>query len=204
MRDLSDETKIKATTAFGRLLNRAVSEMAERDPRVIKLKEGLEDLVRSLNSREDPDAQRPEQLTALERHLEQELRHWGVTVSIEVEPPAIEKIFELGTNLHLDDGIRTLAEQKGHGLQRAVIFALIRAWASALRTAREEKIRRSLEHLPNPSSLPWRSRNCFYTHTLNGDLHRRSRKYRTHLNIRSLCAPIQLILLTWTITRTFV
>lgn len=138
VRDLSEETKIKATTAFGRLLNRAVREMAERDPRFINLKEGLEDLVRSLNSREDPDTQRPEQLTALERHLEQELRHWGVTVSIEVEPPAIEKIFELGTNLHLNDGLRTLAEQKGHGLQRAVIFALIRVWASALRTAREE------------------------------------------------------------------
>jgi len=141
VRDLSDETKIKATTAFGRLLNRAVREMAERDPRFLELKEGLEDLVRSLNSREDPNAQRPEQLTALEKHLEQELRHWGVTVSIEVEPPEIEKIFELGTNLRLDDGIRTLAEQKGHGLQRAVIFALIRAWANVLQTVRKENSR---------------------------------------------------------------
>ena len=138
VRDLSDETKIKATTAFGRLLNRAVREMAERDPRFLELKEGLEDLIRSLNSREDSGVQRPEQLSALEKHLEQELRHWEVTVSIEVEPPEIEKIFELGTNLHLDDGIRTLAEQKGHGLQRAVIFALVRAWANALRSVREE------------------------------------------------------------------
>jgi CRISPR-associated exonuclease Cas4 len=70
---------------------------------------------------------------ALEESLRSELSEWCVKVEIEVVPPLVEKIFELGTILHLDDGVRTLAEQKGHGLQRAVIFALVRAWANALR-----------------------------------------------------------------------
>lgn len=50
-------------------------------------------------------------------------------------PPEIEKILELGTELHLDDGLLTLAERKGHGLQRAVLFALLRAWAKVVRGA---------------------------------------------------------------------
>jgi putative ATP-dependent endonuclease of OLD family len=134
IRDLADETKIKTTTTFGRLLTRAIREMAERDPRFKELKEGLEKLVNTLNRSEDRTSNRPEELEQLEKSLMDELEHWGVKVEIEVIPPVIEKIFELGTNLYLDDGVKTLAEQKGHGLQRAVIFALIRAWAKALRT----------------------------------------------------------------------
>lgn len=134
VRDLADETKIRTTTAFGRLLNRAVREMAERDPRFRKIRDGMEELVKTLNRSVDGKDERPEQLVSLEGVLRSELSSWGVNVDIEVLPPALEKIFELGTNLHIDDGVRTLAEQKGHGLQRAVIFALVRAWAIALRT----------------------------------------------------------------------
>jgi CRISPR-associated exonuclease Cas4 len=132
VRDLVDETKVKNTTVFGKLLNRAIRDMADRDPRFRQVQEDLERLVKSLNQ-SDPPGDRPAPLLALEQSLRSELAEWGVNVEIEVVPPLVEKIFELGTNLHLDDGVRTLAEQKGHGLQRAVIFALFRAWANALR-----------------------------------------------------------------------
>lgn len=138
VRDLSDETRIKNTTSFGRLLNRAVREMAERDPHFRELREGLDRLIKSLNRSEGSNDDRPEQLVSIEKSLKDELGPWGVNVEIEVLPPEIEKIFELGTNLHLDDGVKTLAEQKGHGLQRAVIFALVRAWANALRSTPTE------------------------------------------------------------------
>jgi CRISPR-associated exonuclease Cas4 len=130
---LSDETKIKTTTVFGRLLNRAVREMAERDPRFVTLREGMANLVRTLNRQEEGQAGRPEQLERLEARIAAELDSWGVHVDIEVLPPDLAKVFELGTNLYIDDGVRTLAEEKGHGLQRAVLFALVRAWADALR-----------------------------------------------------------------------
>ncbi|MDY6908920.1 MAG: hypothetical protein SWC40_03075 [Thermodesulfobacteriota bacterium] len=38
VRDLTEEIKVKTTTTFGRLLNRAVREMTEQDPRFIKAK----------------------------------------------------------------------------------------------------------------------------------------------------------------------
>ena len=136
VRDLTEEVKVKATTGFGRLLQRAVREMAQRDPRFVDLRNRFQDLIRELNARPESPAWASE-LARLEALLTSELGSWGVQASIEVAPPELERVFELGAQLHLDDGVKTLAEKKGHGLQRAVIFALVRAWAKALRQASE-------------------------------------------------------------------
>lgn len=133
VRDLSDETKVKTTTVFGRLLQRTVRDMTERDPRFIELRERLQGLVAELNVRPKGSPEDASELARLETSLTNELTSWGVGVSIVVTPPEIEKVFELGTQLHLDDGLKTLAEKKGHGLQRAVLFALLRVWAKVLR-----------------------------------------------------------------------
>lgn len=134
VRDLSDESKVKNTALFGKLLTFAVREMTSTDPRFRLIQEQLSELIGVLNAASDSE-DRPQQLTALESSIEQELSEWGVRVSVEVTPPDLSKIFELGTNIHLDDGLKTLAERKGHGLQRAVIFGLMKAWAKAMRRA---------------------------------------------------------------------
>jgi putative ATP-dependent endonuclease of OLD family len=108
-RDLSDEAKVKTTTTFGRLLNRAAQEMAAHDPRFQRLREEMSRLVGMLNRKEEGPDERPQQLQEL------------------------EKVFELGTSTSLDDWVKALVEQQGHGLQRAVIFGLVRAWAKTLR-----------------------------------------------------------------------
>ena len=135
VRDLTDEIKIRATTTFGRLMNRAVRDMASRDQRFITAKEQLTTVIESLNARDD-DAEKSNELSLLEREIENELVDWEVKVNIEVKPPELEKLFELGTDIHLDDGVRTTAARKGHGLQRAMMFALLRSWATALRNER--------------------------------------------------------------------
>jgi CRISPR-associated exonuclease Cas4 len=136
VRDLTEEIKVKTTTTFGRLLNRAVREMAEKDPRFIEAKKQLESVVSSLNTR-DAEEGRSNRLAVLEKSIEEELLSWGVKVNIEVTPPELECLFELGTDVHLDDGVKTSAERKGHGFQRAMMFALLRAWAKALRSERK-------------------------------------------------------------------
>jgi len=138
VRDLTDEIKVKATTTFGRLLNRAVREMAERDPRFSQARKQLEEVVQSLNVRDEKE-QENNQLADLERSIEEELRTWGVKVNIEVTPPELERLFELGTDVHLNDGVKTTADRKGHGLQRAMMFALLRAWAKTLREERSSR-----------------------------------------------------------------
>jgi CRISPR-associated exonuclease Cas4 len=58
-------------------------------------------------------------------------------VNIEVTPPELERLFELGTGIHLNDGVNTSADRKGHGLQRAMMFAFLRVWAKVLRSDRQ-------------------------------------------------------------------
>jgi putative ATP-dependent endonuclease of OLD family len=138
VRDLTDEIKVKTTTTFGRLLSRAVREMAEKDPRFREARQQLESVVESLNVR-DATGQEKNRLADLERSIQEELQTWNVTVNIEVTPPELERLFELGTDIHLDDGVRTTADRKGHGLQRAIMFALLRAWAKSLREERSSE-----------------------------------------------------------------
>lgn len=134
IRDLNEETKTKSTTLFGRLLARAMGEMAETDENFQNVKAELETIVRRLNRQEGEDDERPQQLRDLEAGLESELADWDVKLNISISAPEIEKVFELGTTLDVDDGLVTPAEEKGNGLQRAIIFALTRSWAKALST----------------------------------------------------------------------
>jgi len=130
VKDLTDELKVRSTTTFGRLLTRTIREMATREPRFREIQHQLEEVVQSLNARDDRNGR--SQLALLESLIEGELETWGVTVQIQVAPPDLGKIFEIGTNVYLNDGVETEANQKGHGLQRATIFALLRAWAKIL------------------------------------------------------------------------
>lgn len=132
VRDLTEETKAKGTTLFGRLLGRALGEMTESDPDFRQMKHDLAGLIARLNKVDGEDDRRPPQLRELEQVVQEELAGWQVTLDIKVAPPEIEKLFELGTSIHVFDGVSTPAEQKGHGLQRALIFALTRAWAASL------------------------------------------------------------------------
>jgi putative ATP-dependent endonuclease of OLD family len=133
VRDLTDETKTKSTTMFGRLLQRAIREMAERDQRFGAIQDEMSELVEQLNDRSAGEAADSE-LAQLEKSLMDELGDdWDVELSVHVDPPNLNRVFELGTSILIDDGVKTGAEQKGHGLQRALVFALVKTWASVLR-----------------------------------------------------------------------
>ena len=76
VRDLTDEIRIKATTTFGRLMNRAVREMAERDERFIQARNQLKTVISSLNERDDV-GETSNELSELEKGIEKELSPWG-------------------------------------------------------------------------------------------------------------------------------
>ena len=133
VRDLSDESKVKSTAFFGKLLNLAVTEMISKDSHFRNIDEQIKKLINVLNARPDSEDD-PHQLVKLESSIKGNLSEWNDvrSVSVEVTPLDMRKIFELGTNIYIDDGHKTLAQHKGHGLQRAVIFCLIKAWAEAM------------------------------------------------------------------------
>ena len=137
VRDLADETKIQTGTSFGQIVTAVLEEMALSSEEFQAIKEQLQVLVSSLNRDvEGSDEGRPARLLQLERQLSEHLAPWQATLDIEVEPPDIENVFRLGTSVFVDDGVRTLAEAKGHGLQRHLIFSLLRVWADMLNDMR--------------------------------------------------------------------
>lgn len=135
VRDLSDETRIKAGTSLGRLVQRAVKEMAENDPKLAEAQRQLEGAVTALCPPRDDPARSGTGIGQLEAQVSKELQDWDCGVFIDVLPPSVDRLFELGTELRLDDGVETAAEDKGHGLQRATLFALIRVWSRILHLA---------------------------------------------------------------------
>jgi CRISPR-associated exonuclease Cas4 len=129
IRDLGDETRVASTTTFGRLVKRTVAEMRSTGTRLNDLQGQINRAVAELEVSADGE----EGASALERAIAEELRWWNVDVHLRIEPPAVQNLVEESVRLDLDDGLRTPAEEKGHGLQRATIFALLRAWAKTLR-----------------------------------------------------------------------
>lgn len=134
VRELADETKAKGTALLGRLLQRIIGDVAGRSGTMESVETQMRAAVEQLNARPESGSPRPRgSVGALESDLEAELADWGVRVSIRVEPPPLDRVFEMGTRILIDDGHETDADRKGHGLQRALIFALLRTWAAATR-----------------------------------------------------------------------
>lgn len=132
VKDLSDEFSVKSNSVFNQLYLRAIERMSETNEDYRIAKDKIVELVSSLNKidREgNENTKRPAELMRLEEQLEQELSSWGARVEVEITPPNIDEVFRLGTKVWVDDGFKTDVNHKGHGLQRALIFALIRSLA---------------------------------------------------------------------------
>jgi len=134
VRDVTDETKTSGATLLSRLLNIIIGRIAEQNPTFKRLQESVQE-IKSLIEGKTPNEKLAE-IKEIEERLKQELSPWDVELSIGVEAPDIKRIFQLGTNITLDDGIPTRVDKKGHGLQRSLIFALMRVWADEARRGR--------------------------------------------------------------------
>jgi putative ATP-dependent endonuclease of OLD family len=137
VRDIADETKAATTTTLlGRVLGVVVRRIARQNPAFQELQQAVENLKRLIEGEKPED--KVAEVRELESRLTKELSTWGVGVNISVEVPDIEQVFQLGTTVTLDDGLQTDVSRKGHGLQRSLLFALIRVWAAESRRSTEE------------------------------------------------------------------
>jgi len=125
VRDLSDETKINSKTLLGKLLLNVLEVMVENDEEFKNIINEVEAAFSKLNEQQTNSSP----IRLLERELSEELDSWGASTSIFVNLPNITKLFELGTNLNIDDGVLSGAETKGNGLQRAIIFSFLKVLA---------------------------------------------------------------------------
>lgn len=136
IRDLSDETKVNSKTLLGKLLLNVIDVMAKTDAEFQSIIADVEASIGRLNDKNVETSP----ICKLEGELASELSSWEVSTSIEVTPPNIAKLFELGTELNIDDGVKTGAESKGNGLQRAIIFSLLKIIANHNKTNMESEV----------------------------------------------------------------
>jgi len=142
VKNASEEFNIRGKSIFNQLLSNVITEMSVENQQYIDAKKKIADLTQSLNKTVADgslNTNRPEQITRLENMVEAELKKWQTTISVEITPPDIDDALKVGTSVWVDDGVATDVIRKGHGLQRALIFALIKAWAKVSKEIKKKE-----------------------------------------------------------------
>ena len=129
VRDVLEEAKVSKTSPFGRLVTTLLMRISgdNRD----KITKSVEQ-VRILINRAESGERIPE-IKEIEERLKQNLCPLiDCDLEIEVPLPDLKSMFD-GVRIYVNDGVRTSVEAKGHGLQRSVIFAILRAYVELIR-----------------------------------------------------------------------
>lgn len=139
VKKVADDLSVRGNTVFNELYSRIINKMSETNIEFREAKTKILSLIRILNKTNEDgirNTERPPELTAFEESLQRELAAWDTTIDVEITPPDIDDVFKVGTSIWVDDGVKTDISRKGQGLQRAMIFALVRAFAKILREER--------------------------------------------------------------------
>lgn len=128
--DYSDEIDRRSSnTVFRRLMADLSDRIMSADPRHRELEEALERVRALLNrSTEEGAPNRLEALGGVEtslRDVMKKLMPSVASVSLEVQVEASKDIFARGVTIRVDDGVLTDVLDKGHGMQRSVVFSLL-------------------------------------------------------------------------------
>ncbi len=135
VRDVTDEAKVTKTNPFGKLLY-AVLESVTAQQRV-ELETTLEGLQKKLN-RIGGD-ERLESIVKTEKKLNDILKEYMTCdLEIEFQSPTVETLLTT-PQLFADDGFRNIVSNKGHGLQRAIIFSILRCYSELVTGVGDKK-----------------------------------------------------------------
>lgn len=124
VRDVTDEAKVLKTSPFGLLVNSVLEKISEEQKNIIA--ERLKDIEKLLNRGADDRIAEIQQIENRLNELMSELIECDI--EIEMGLPQLKEVFG-ETKVYADDGVRTTIETKGHGLQRSMIFTILRAYA---------------------------------------------------------------------------
>lgn len=132
--DAQDESKITQTSSLGKLINDLTNRIVTTNPKFAEVKLQIEGLKKFLNRALDgTDVDRLIEIKELEKTLSDTISESmpESKVEIEIVTPELIDLFK-ETKITIDDSIPTSIDNKGHGLQRALIFSYIRAYAKLL------------------------------------------------------------------------
>lgn len=136
VKNANDELNPKGSSVFSELYSKVLNKLAETNQVYKNAKLQVNNLIGILNKTNAEgvnNTDRPEELNTFENNIAQELINWNTSIEVEITPPNIDDIFKVGTKVWINDGVKTDINRKGNGLQRALIFALIKAYSNIIR-----------------------------------------------------------------------
>jgi putative ATP-dependent endonuclease of OLD family len=138
VRDVTEESKGTKTSPFGKLLF-AILDTVAADKKT-KIEGILAEVSKQMNRLGGQE--RVPLIADTENRLNQLLGDFfvGCDLEIEFQTPTLEALLS-APKLFIDDGFRNAVENKGHGLQRAVIFTILRRYAEFMTSSPEGKKR---------------------------------------------------------------
>lgn len=127
VKDVSEEVKVKKTSPFGVLLNHVLS--ATDTDEELEINKVLDAVGKKINRQGGEDS-RIIGLQEIERKLSERVKDYSFECNVEIEFDllTIEDLLS-SPKIYVNDGFRVPVEKKGHGLQRALIFSILGAYA---------------------------------------------------------------------------
>jgi predicted ATPase len=147
VRDVAEESKGTKSSPFGKLLYAILDTVTENERS--KIEGMLSDVAKQMN-RAGGD-ERVALIAETEKQLNTLLTDFfmGCDLELEFETPTLEVLLS-APKLYVDDGFRNAVENKGHGLQRAVIFTILRRYAEYMTVAPDGKKRNLILAVEEP------------------------------------------------------
>jgi len=125
VRDVSEETRVAKTNPFGQLINSVFEKMSGENKDAISKQ--LKEIEKRLNRSEK--GERIIEIKRIETRLNELMSElMDCDIEIEMSMPQLREILG-AAKIYADDGVRTTMETKGHGMQRSMIFTILRAYA---------------------------------------------------------------------------
>jgi putative ATP-dependent endonuclease of OLD family len=133
VKNLNDDLKTTQSTSFGRLLVLLLEDMTED---LEAIKKSLQDFNALFNRVKDEDGvidNRNEKVRLLEGDVEEFLgeNFSNVKIQLHIPPPDLKTILN-AAQIYVDDGSYDLIDNKGDGIKRLLMFALLQAYVKRL------------------------------------------------------------------------
>jgi len=135
VRDIAEEAKVAKANPFGQLINSVLARISGEQKDVIS--EQLKEMEKRLNRA--GGGERIAEIKDLEARLNKLMCElMECDIEIEMAMPQLREVFG-GAKIYADDGVRTTIETKGHGMQRSMIFTILRAYAELTHVQKAEE-----------------------------------------------------------------
>jgi len=142
VKNINDDLSSNKTSIFTQLYSKVIEFVTSSNTDISSIKTQINTQFKKFQKYNNDGLEnkdRPTELNEFENKLSANLQDWGVDLEVEVISPDIDEVFKSNVNIWIHDGIKTDINRKGHGLQRAMTFSLIKTLSEHIQAESEQE-----------------------------------------------------------------